>query len=69
MAKQCILKHGSKQDKPFIRDVRHSCTGFDISYGSQAQAFRYASRAVAVNVLRALQVYGNFYIVEVTDEV
>ncbi len=27
------LRHGSKQDRPFIRDVKVSCTGIDIFYG------------------------------------
>ncbi|CYV04448.1 hypothetical protein HO640_10395 [Streptococcus suis] len=58
------LKHGSKQDRPFIREVRVSCAGIDISYGNERQAMRFASRAAAIHVLRALKDYGNFYIIE-----
>ncbi|HFI0418927.1 TPA: hypothetical protein ACGOW9_000052 [Streptococcus suis] len=58
------LRHGSKQDRPFIREVRVSCTGIDIFYGNERQAMRFASRAAAIHVLRALKDYGNFYIIE-----
>lgn len=59
-----LLKHGSKQSKAFIRDVRFSCTGIDIFYCEQSQAMRFASRAVAIHVSRALKDYGNFYLIE-----
>lgn len=59
-----ILKHGSKQTSPFIKDVRFSCTGIDIFYCDQQQAMRFASRAVAIHVSRALKDYGNFYLIE-----
>ena len=36
------LRHGSKQDRPFIRYVKVSCTGIDISYGNERQAMRFA---------------------------
>ncbi|HFI0055603.1 TPA: hypothetical protein ACGORU_001952 [Streptococcus suis] len=42
------LKHGLKQDRPFIREVRVNCTGIDIFYGNERQAMRFASRAAAV---------------------
>lgn len=58
------LKHGSKQDKPFIRSVRVDCMGIDISYGNERQAMRFASRAAAIHVSRALKDYGNFYLIE-----
>ncbi|HGA1330596.1 TPA: hypothetical protein ACIRI2_001990 [Streptococcus suis] len=28
--KRVILKHGLKQDNPFVRDVRHSTTGEEL---------------------------------------
>ncbi|HEM6216154.1 TPA: hypothetical protein U2D00_000498 [Streptococcus suis] len=58
------LKHGSKQDRPFIREVRVSCAGIDIFYGNERQAMRFASRAAAIHVSRALKDYGNFYLIE-----
>lgn len=58
------LKHGSKQSKAFIRDVRFSCTGIEIFYCEQHQAMRFASWAVAVHISRALKDYGNFYLIE-----
>ncbi|NQM51597.1 hypothetical protein HO406_07690 [Streptococcus suis] len=58
------LKHGSKQDRPFIREVRVNCTGIDIFYGNERQAMRFASRAAAIHVSRALKDYGNFYLIE-----
>ena len=58
------LKHGSKQDRSFIREVQVSCAGIDISYGNERQAMRFASRAAAIHVSRALKDYGNFYLVE-----
>ncbi|HEM4974317.1 TPA: hypothetical protein U1157_001200 [Streptococcus suis] len=64
MAKRVVLKHGLKQDKPFIRDVRHTCTGLEIFYGNEKQAFRYATWAVGVQMVRALQDFGNFKIIE-----
>ncbi|MDG4501795.1 hypothetical protein [Streptococcus suis] len=33
--KRVILKHGLKQDNPFVRDVRHSTTGLEIFYGCE----------------------------------
>lgn len=58
------LKHGSKQDRPFVREVRVSCTGIDIFFGNERQAMRFASRAAAIHVSRALKEYGNFYLIE-----
>ncbi|WP_156010038.1 hypothetical protein [Streptococcus ruminantium] len=58
------LRHGSKQDRPFIREVKFSCTGIDIAYGNERQAMRFASRAAAIHVSRALKDYGNFYLIE-----
>ncbi|HEM4717507.1 TPA: hypothetical protein U1137_000523 [Streptococcus suis] len=58
------LKHGSKKTRPFIREVRVSCTGIDIFYGNERQAMRFASRAAAIHVSRALKDYGNFYLIE-----
>ncbi|CYU93708.1 Uncharacterised protein [Streptococcus suis] len=58
------LKHGSKKDKPFVREVKVSSTGIDIFYGNERQAMRFASRAAAIHVSRALKDYGNFYLIE-----
>ncbi|HEM6112246.1 TPA: hypothetical protein U2B98_001192 [Streptococcus suis] len=58
------LRHGSKQDRPFIREVKVSCTGIDIQYGNERQAMQFASRAAAIHVSRALKDYGNFYLIE-----
>ena len=64
MVKRVILKNPVKQDKPYIREIRHLTTGFDIFYGNEQQAMRFASRAAAIHVSRALKDYGNFYLFE-----
>lgn len=60
-----ILKRDYKKTKPYVREIRISCTGIDISYGDERQAMRFVSRAVAVHMLQALRSYGDFYPVEV----
>lgn len=64
-----VLKHGSREKLPYIRDIKISCTGFDISYTQEeSKAMAFASRAVAMNVTRALRhSYGNYYPIEVTE--
>ncbi|HEL1612404.1 TPA: hypothetical protein TXL52_000439 [Streptococcus suis] len=61
------LKHGSKQDRPFVREVRVNCTGIDIFYGNERQAFRYANWQVGVVMTKQLYLHGNFKIIEVED--
>ncbi|CYW68144.1 hypothetical protein HPA24_04315 [Streptococcus suis] len=65
--KRVILKNLAKQDKPYIREIRHLTTGFDIFYGNEQQAFRYATWAVGVDMARSLYLRGNFKIIEVED--
>ncbi|HFI0791093.1 TPA: hypothetical protein ACGO62_001100 [Streptococcus suis] len=58
------LKHGLKD--LYIREVRHTCTGFDIFWGTRSQAFTYTTQQVAVVMKRSLELYGcgNLYLVE-----
>lgn len=61
-----ILKHGTREDKPFLMYVAISVTGIDVSYSDERKAMRFISRAVALQVGKALRVsFGNFYPVEV----
>lgn len=61
-----ILKHGTKEDKPFLKSVVVAVTGIDISFSDENKALRFASRGSAIQVERALRSsFGNFYPVEV----
>ena len=61
-----ILKHGTKEDKPFLKSVVVAVTGIDISFSDENKALRFASRGSAIQVGRALRgSFGNFYPVEV----
>lgn len=61
-----ILKHGTREDKPFLMYVDISVTGIDVSYSDKRKAMRFISRAVALQVGKALRgSFGNFYPVEV----
>lgn len=61
-----ILKHGAKEDKPFLKSVDVKVTGIDISFSDERKAMRFASRGAAIQVGRALRSsFGNFYPVEV----
>ena len=61
-----ILRHGTREDKPFLRSAVIGVTGIDVSYSDERKAMRFISRAVALQVGKALRVsFGNFYPVEV----
>ncbi|HEW7655600.1 TPA: hypothetical protein V0736_002173 [Streptococcus pneumoniae] len=61
-----ILKHGTREDKPFLRSAVISVTGLDISYSEEKKAMRFVSRAATLQVGKALRgSFGNFYPVEV----
>ena len=61
-----ILKHGTREDKPFLRSAVIGVTGLDISCSEEKKALRFVSRAVALQVGKALRAsFGNFYPVEV----
>ena len=61
-----ILKHGTKDDKPFLKSVDVVVTGIDISFSDERKAMKFASRGAAIQVGRALRgSFGNFYPVEV----
>ena len=61
-----ILKHGTKEDKPFLKSVVVAVTGIDISFSDEKKALRFASRGAAIQVVKALRSsFGNFYPVEV----
>ena len=42
-----ILKHGAREDKPFLMSVAIGVTGIDVSYSEERKAMRFISRAVA----------------------
>lgn len=61
-----ILKHGTKEDKPFLKSVDVTVTGIDISFSDERKAMRFASRGAAIQVGRSLRgSFGNFYPVEI----
>lgn len=61
-----ILKHGTREDKPFLMSAVIGVTGLDISCSEEKKAMRFVSRAAAVQVGKALRSsFGNFYPVEV----
>ena len=61
-----ILKHGRREDKPFLRSAVISVTGLDISCSEEKKALRFVSRAAAVQVGKVLRsTFGNFYPIEV----
>lgn len=61
-----ILRHGTREDKPFLRSVVIGVTGLDISCSEEKKAMRFVSRGAAVQVDKALRgSFGNFYPVEV----
>lgn len=43
-----ILKHGTREDKPFLRSAIVSVTGLDISCSEEKKAMRFISRAAAL---------------------
>lgn len=61
-----ILRHGTKEEKPYLMSATIGVTGIDISFSEERRAIRFVSRAVAMQVGKALRVsFGNFYPVEV----
>jgi len=61
-----VLRHGTREAKPFLRSAIISVTGLDISCSDEKKAMRFISRAAAVQVGKALRgSFGNFYPVEV----
>lgn len=61
-----ILKHGTREDKPFLMSAVIDMTGLDISCSEEKKAMRFVYRAVALQVGKALRgSFGNFYPVEV----
>lgn len=60
-----ILKHGTREDKLFLMSVVIGVTGIDISYSDERKAMRFISRAVALQVAKALRSFGNFYVIQV----
>lgn len=63
-----ILKHGSKQAKPFVKSVVIGTTGLDVSFSEEAKAMKFASRGVAIQVGNALRKsFGTFYPIEIDN--
>ena len=61
-----ILKHGAREDKPFLMSAVIGVTGLDISCSEEKKALRFISRAAALQVGKALRgSFGDFYPVEV----
>lgn len=61
-----VLRHGTREDKPFLRSAIISVTGLGISCSDEKKAMRFISRAAALQVGKALRgSFGNFYPVEV----
>lgn len=60
-----ILKHGTREDKPFLMSATIGVTGIDVSYSDERKAMRFISRAVVMQVAKALRSFGNFYVIQV----
>lgn len=61
-----ILKHGLKQEKPFIKSVVVSVTGLNVSFSDESKAMKFVSRGAAIQVGHALRMsYGTFYLVQI----
>lgn len=60
-----ILKHGTKEEKPYLMSATIGVTGIDISFSEEMGAIRFVSRAVALQVAKALRSFGNFYVIQV----
>ena len=60
-----ILKHGTKEEKPYLMSAKIGVTGIDISFSEERGAIRFVSRAVALQVAKALRSCGNFYVMQV----
>ena len=60
-----VLKNSRKKDKPFIRRIEVGCTGLDLTYGTESQAIKFVSFAVAGQIVKALSVVDFFFLVEV----
>ena len=61
-----ILRHGTREDKPFLMSAVIGVTGLHISCSEGKKALRFVSRAAAIQVGKALRSsFGNFYLVEV----
>ena len=60
-----ILKHGTKEEKPYLMSATIGVTGIDISFSGEREAIRFVSRAVAMQVAKALRSFGNFYVIQV----
>ena len=55
-----ILKHGSKQAKPFVKSVVIGTTGLDVSFSEEAKAMKFAGNALRKS-------FGTFYPVEIDN--
>ena len=60
-----ILKHGTKEEKPYLMSAKIGVTGIDISFSEERGAIPFVSRAVAMQVAKALRSFGNFYVIQV----
>ena len=60
-----ILKHGTKEEKPYLMSATIGVTGIDVSYSNERKAMRFISRAVALQVGKTLRSFGNFYVIQV----
>lgn len=68
MASRFMLRNQQKQDsKPYLKDVRFSTTGFDLTYSSEKGAMQFETRSVAIVVRQSLALFGDFWPVEVRE--
>lgn len=63
-----ILKHGSKEAKPFLKSVAIGTTGLDVSFSEESKAMKFVSRGAAIQVGNTLRKsFGTFYPVEIDN--
>lgn len=63
-----ILKHESKEAKPFLKSVAIGTTGLDVSFSEESKAMKFVSRGAAIQLGNALRKsFGTFYPVEIDN--
>ena len=62
VVKEHVIKNDKKPDKNYVRDIKIKYTGFDISYGTKAQALKFGTGNIATMVAQDIHRYGDFYV-------
>nr|DAI12609.1 MAG TPA: hypothetical protein [Caudoviricetes sp.] len=55
-----ILKHGSKEAKPFLKSVAIGTTGLDVSFSEESKAMKFVSRGAAITIFKICSDWNNW---------